>query len=345
MKSLLKPQHLKKGDTVATVSLSWGGAGDPQTLWRYRQGKERLEKLFGLRVIEMPHTLAGSDYLYRHPEKRAQDMMAAFSDPAVKAVFTCIGGEDTLRLLPFIDLDVIRNNPKIFIGYSDTTVNHYMCYQAGLSSFYGGSVLADFAENVELPAYTAEWMEKTLFRTDVIGSVPASECFTGEYLPWIVENRNTSRTFRPNSGYTVVQGHGTASGSLIGGCIEVLDWLRGTALFPQADDFCGALLFLETSEDKPLPRDFKYMLRSLGALGVFERINGILFAKPYGEVYRDEYHAELIKVLAEHGKSDMPVLANASFGHNEPKCCLPFGAMAEIDCDTKSFTILESGVV
>ncbi len=81
MKKLFKPHKLMKGDTVATVSLSWGGAGDKDLLWRYRVGKQRLEQQFGLKVIEMEHTLKGSDYLYNHPEKRAQDFMNAFSDP------------------------------------------------------------------------------------------------------------------------------------------------------------------------------------------------------------------------------------------------------------------------
>ena len=81
---LFKPPKLNPGDKVATVSLSWGGAGDDEILWRYQQGKERMEKLFGLEVIEMPHTLSGTDYVYKHPKARAEDMMAAFSDPTVK---------------------------------------------------------------------------------------------------------------------------------------------------------------------------------------------------------------------------------------------------------------------
>ncbi|MCL2463380.1 MAG: LD-carboxypeptidase, partial [Defluviitaleaceae bacterium] len=91
MKKLIKPPKLNPGDKVAAISLSSGSAGDDSKIWRYLQGKERLERIFGLEVVEMPHTLAGTEYAYNHPEARAEDMMAAFSDPAVKGIFSCIG--------------------------------------------------------------------------------------------------------------------------------------------------------------------------------------------------------------------------------------------------------------
>ena len=90
MKTLIKPQRLQKGDTVATVSLSWGGAGDESVNWRYNQGKKRLEEVFGLHVVEMKHTLAGTDYVYNNPQSRAEDFMNAFRDPDIKGIFSCI---------------------------------------------------------------------------------------------------------------------------------------------------------------------------------------------------------------------------------------------------------------
>lgn len=343
--NLIKPPKLNSGDKVATVSLSWGGAGDDEIKWRYYQGKERLERLLGLEVVEMPHTLSGTDYVYNHPEARAEDMTAAFADPTIKGIFSCIGGEETMRLLPYINFDVIRSNPKIFMGYSDTTVNHFMCYKAGLSSIYGPAILSDFAENIVIPDYTMKWLKKTLFSNEPIGKIEASETWTAEHLPWRIENKDTARKFVSNKGYELLQGNAKVTGHLIGGCIEVLDWLRGTELFPAIEGFNGVVLFLETSEEIPLPKNIRYMLRSLGAMGILGKINGIVFGKPFGEKYYEEYKAEIIKVLAEYGRSDLPVLYNLNFGHCEPKCCIPFGAMAEIDCDNVSFSILESGVV
>ncbi|MCL2486925.1 MAG: LD-carboxypeptidase [Oscillospiraceae bacterium] len=343
MRKLKKPPKLNPGDKAATVSLSWGGAGDDEIRWRYQQGKERLQSLFGLEIVEMPHTLASPSFVYNNPQARAEDLMAAFSDPTVKGIFCCVGGDDTIRLLPFIDYDIIRNNPKVFMGYSDSTVNHLMCFKAGLSSIYGPAVLTDFAENIKMPEYTVHWLKKALFSSEPIGEIYPSAEWTSERLEWTAENKNTSRKFFKNRGYEVLQGSGKAQGHLIGGCIEVFDWLRGTSFFPDIDDFCGAILFFETSEDKPPPCNIGYILRAMGAMGVLERVNGIVFGKPCDNKYYGEYKPEIKKVLAEYGKSEMPVLYNLSFGHCEPKFCIPYGAKAEIDCDRTAFSILESG--
>jgi len=344
MKQLIKPPRLNVGDKVATVSLSWGGAGDDAIQWRYQQGKERVEELLGLKVVEMPHTLASPSFVYDHPEARAEDLMAAFTDPSIKAIFACIGGDDTIRLLPFIDYEVIRKNPKIFMGYSDTTVNHFMCYKAGLSSIYGPAILSDFAENRKMPEYTIAALKRALFRAEPIGEILPAAVWTSQRLEWSIENKDTARKFENNTGYELLQGNDKATGHLIGGCIEVFDWLRGTELFPDIGDFEGAILFFETSEEMPLPSNLLYTLRTLGAIGVLKQATGMVFGKPYDNKYYDEYKAEILKVLAEYGRSDMPVLYNLSFGHCEPKFCIPIGAKAEIDCDHKTFTILENGV-
>ena len=126
MKQLIRPKALKKGDTVATVSLSWGAAGSPEIRWKYDHGKQRMESLLGVHVKEMPHTLAPEEYVAAHPEARAADLMQAFSDPEVKAIICCIGGSDSVKMLPYLDFDIIRNNPKIFTGYSDSTVSTFI---------------------------------------------------------------------------------------------------------------------------------------------------------------------------------------------------------------------------
>ena len=344
MKKLIKPPRLRPGDKVAAVSLSWGGAGDDAIRWRYEQGKERIERLLGLQVVEMEHTLSGSQYVYTHPESRAADLTEAFADPSIRGVFSCIGGEETLRTLPYIDFGVIAANPKVFMGYSDTTVNHFMCFKAGLSSIYGPAILSDFAENIALPGYTLDSLKRTLFSSEPVGRIAPPEVWTSQRLEWLIENKNTARQFLPNGGYEVLQGEGKVRGRLIGGCVEVLDWLRGTPLFPSPVDFDGAILFLETSEDKPEPKNLKYILRALGAAGALANAVGIVVGKPYDDLYYEEYKSEYRRVTAELGRADMPVLYNAGFGHCEPKCCLPYGAEAEIDCENKTFAILEGGV-
>ena len=200
MTRLIKPSRLKAGDAVATISLSQGLAGDAELLWRYNLGKRRLEEQFGLRVVEMAHTLKGSKYLYGHPEARAKDLMDAFSDPDIKAVFSCIGGEESVRMLPYVDFDVIRRNPKIFMGYSDTTITHLMCLKAGLSSFYGPSVLAELAENIKIYDYTALWLRKALFEAEPLGPVAPAVEWTGERLEWTVKKRRRRQNHAAEQG-------------------------------------------------------------------------------------------------------------------------------------------------
>jgi muramoyltetrapeptide carboxypeptidase LdcA involved in peptidoglycan recycling len=263
---LIKPVALKQGDKVATISLSWGGAGDADILWRYEIGKKRLVEEFGLEVVEMPNTLAGSEYLYNHPEKRAEDLMMAFKDSSIKGIFSCIGGYESVRMLPYIDYEVIKKNPKIFIGYSDTTITHYICLKAGLSSFYGPSVLSDFAENIEMFTYTKKWLKKTLFENSPLGTIESSDIWTSELLPWKVENKLTKRGVNKNQGYELLQGTGTVQGPLVGGCLEVLEMIKGTDLWPSPETFENCILFFETSEDKPDPTYVEYWLRNYGTM-------------------------------------------------------------------------------
>jgi muramoyltetrapeptide carboxypeptidase LdcA involved in peptidoglycan recycling len=345
MLNLVKPQMLNRGDKIATVSLSWGGAGDSDLLWRYNLGKMRLQEQFGLEVVEMPNTLKGSQYLYNHPEKRAEDLMMAFLDSSIKAIFSCIGGDESIRMLPYIDFDVIKNNPKIFLGYSDTTVTHFMCLKANLSSFYGPSILAEFAENIKIFDYTAYWLKKVLFTNSPIGVIPASEEWTGERIEWTENNSSISKSMSSNQGYEFLQGRRIVKGHLIGGCIEVLEMIKGTSLWPSENEFKDAILFFETSEDMPEPHLIEYWLRNYGSQGILQKSKAIIFGKPYQEKYYNEYKNSIKKIISELHLLDLPIIYNASFGHNEPMACLPYGAMAEIDCESKTFSIIESGVV
>lgn len=342
---LINPEGLKPGDTVASVSLSWGGAGDPEINWRYLLGKKRLEDIFGLKVVEMSTTLKGSGYVYNHPEERAKDLMDAFKDPEIRGIFSCIGGDDSIRMLPYIDYELIRENPKVFIGYSDTTITHLICHKAGISSFYGPSILAEMAENVEMHQYTVDWIKKCLFDNDVIGRIQPTELWTSERLPWEEGNRDIKRKMLPNNGYELLQGEGTVEGRLFGGCVEVLEMAKGTEIWPDLDTFNSAILFLETSEDMPNPENLLYALRNYGAQGILERINGMIFGKPYHNKYYDEYKDVIKKALKEYSLESLPVLYNMSFGHTSPMIVLPYGALAEIDCIQSAFSILEPGVL
>lgn len=192
--------------------------------------------------------------------------------------------------------------------------------------------------------YTVESLRRTLFSCEPIGQISPSPTWTSQRLEWVEENKNTARTFLPNSPYEVLQGTGKGRGRLIGGCLEVISYIRGTSLFPPLESFDNAILFLETSECEAPPWLVEDELRCLGTMGILGRLSGMFWGKPQGEKYYEEYKAVIKKILTEAGCENLPVLYNGSFGHNEPKMILPYGALAEIDCAAAMFTILEGGV-
>ena len=119
------------------------------------------------------------------------------------------------------------------MGYSDVTISHLFCHKAGLSSFYGPAILTDFAENVEMDPYTVEMVNRTLFSNEMIGEIQPAPEWTSERLEWIEINKDTRRTMQQNNGYELLQGSTTVQGRLIGGCIEVLEFAKGTELWPE----------------------------------------------------------------------------------------------------------------
>jgi len=344
-----KPQKLIQGDKVATVSPSWGGPSEfPH---RYQAGVRQLEAEFGLEVVEMPYTLNGADWLASNPQARADDLMQAFIDPSIKGIIATIGGNDSIRLLPFIDLNVIRDNPKVFMGYSDTTISHLICFKAGLVSFYGPAIMAGFAENGGMFPYMTESVRKTLFQSNPVGVIePNMGGWTVETLEWgEPANQEKKRSLNPCTGWKFLQGEGIHQGRLLGGCIEVFDWLRGTELWPTPEAWQDAILFLETSEEAPSPANVKYMLRALAALGALKHLSGMLFGRPGGGVPLEQFeeydHVILQIVRDEEGLVDLPIITNMDFGHTDPMFVLPYGVLAEIDCEKKQFSILESTVI
>jgi muramoyltetrapeptide carboxypeptidase LdcA involved in peptidoglycan recycling len=347
---MIKPRRLRRGDQVAAVSLSWGGPG--AIPHRYATGKQQFETEFGVRIVEMPHALREPEWLRQHPEARAQDLMDAFRDPAIAGIISTVGGDDSLRLLRHLDLEVIRTHPKVFLGYSDTTVSHLACFKAGLGSFYGPSFMAGFAENGGMFPYLIEGVRRTCFSAECIGRLgPAAEGWTVEWLDWEnLDSQRRRRQMHPATPWRFLQGEQAAEGALFGGCLEVLEWLRGTAVWPDASTLRGAILFLETSEEAPPPSAVARALRTFAAMGILQSLAGLLFGRPGGatlpvEQFEDYDRAVLQVVATEEGLRDLPVVTRMDFGHTDPMCVLPYGVRARIDPINQTIDILEGAVV
>lgn len=344
---MIKPKHLEKGDKVAIVSLSRGFLGEPWAIHKLHIAKTRLENDFGLQVVVMPNALKGVDYLYEHPEARASDLMKAFRDTSVKAIFNAIGGDDTIRLLPYIDFDVIRENPKIFTGFSDTTSNHFMMYRAGLMSYYGAAVMTNFSEYVKINDYTLDTIRKTLFEPQPTFEIPSAPYWyddEDEKIWWSEDNINTLKPYHKEEiGYEIIQGSGIAEGRLFGGCVDVFLELLGTPLWPSVEEWKDKILFLETSEEDMSCNHLTWILRNLQAQGIFDVISGIIVGKPARRSKYEPYKEVFRKVVGKEAKHpELPIMFNVNFGHAEPIGVLPYGALCRLDADQKKLILMES---
>lgn len=347
LSDLIIPNALKAGDKIATVSLSSGMAGDKIFRLRYEAGKKQLQDAFGVEVVEMTNTLKGSDFIYNNPQARVDDLHEAFSNPEIKGIICCIGGDDSVRLVDLVDYDLIRENPKVFMGYSDTTASHFMCLKAGLRSYYGPSIMAGFGENGGLHDYMRDSVAKTVFSNDVIGAIENSqEGWTAEHLNWALpKNQNIKRKMQPPMAWQFLQGEKPVTGRLIGGCSELFPMMNGTAIWPDKAIWDNAILFLENSEDAISTTDFSYILRNFGAQGILNRLAGILFARPC-RVETEKFSAYddvLLKICKEFGATSLPIITRMDFGHTDPMFVIPFGAEATIDPVHKRFTMNEAG--
>lgn len=165
------------------------------------------------------------------------------------------------------------------------------------------------------------------------------------FIPWESGNKDKLRSLTLDEGPMVLQGNGVVEGKLMGGCLEVLSMLRGTALYPTIDSFKDSLLLLETSEETPEPETVERELRTMGVIGILQIIKGLLVGKPQNNKYFEEYQLVIKKVLKEFHLEELPVLYNCNFGHNEPKWTLPLGVQARVDVDNKTLSLLECATV
>ena len=340
MKPLIKPKRLQQGDKIAVVSPCNGWAGDWDILWKYNLGVSRLLGL-GLEVIAAPNALKGSDYLSKNPKARAEDIMWAFENKDIHAVIASIGGNDSIKLIPYIEPKIISENPKILIGYSDVMNLHLLCYHCGLSSFYGDNLLNPIADQSGWHEYSKKWFIKTLFDVSPIGQILPSPDRTFEPTDYI--NPGCKRTYYSNSGYQKIQGKGIVQGRLIGGHTGFME-LTGTSIELKAEDFENAILFVEDIPEFFDEASVQNFFSSLGEKGILHKLNGIIIGKVNENRSFKERAKVIHHVISEEYSCSVPVLYGLNFGHSSPMFVLPYGAMTEIDCEKSTFSILESGV-
>ena len=336
MKQFVKLPKLKSGDQVAVISPS---AGLPGLFpWVQDLGLERLQAVFGLGFREYPTTRQMNAPL----QDRAGDITEAFSDPANKAVITSIGGDDQIKLLKYLDPQVFLDNPKPLFGYSDNTHLHNFLWNQGIPSYYGSSIMTQYAMQGGMHDFTVKYLKKALFEAGDV-KLSASKEFNDEGLDWSDKaNLTKQRKMEPNDGRDW-NGKKDAEGILWGGCIESLieEFTVGKYL-PKDDDLSGTVLFLESAEDIPDPWLVEYLLVGMGERGWVDKFQAVLVGRPKAwefdkqktteekAAYRKEQRETVIKTVRGYNKQ-IPVVQNLDFGHTDPQAVLPMGNTVRVD--------------
>lgn len=333
--------------TVGIVSLSSGVLGEAFAAHELPIGEERLRAL-GLSVKYMPHARMGMAYLRAHPEARAADLLAAFRDPEIDMILCAIGGDDTYRLAPFLFEDGALQKAvtdKIFLGFSDTTVNHFMLHKVGLPTFYGQAFLPDICElGADMLPYTRRYFEE-LIRTGRIAAVTPSDTWYETRKDFGAGQVGMDMPACKNGGFELLRGRARFEGEILGGCIDTMfDMFDGTryadmpgvirryGLFPSAAEWRGKILLLESSEEKPSPEKYRRALEYLRDAGVFEAVSGVLVGKPMDDAHHAAYKEALLEVIPDRA---LPIVCNLSVGHAQPRCILPLGVHAAVDADAQ----------
>lgn len=330
---------------IAIVSLSSGTIGESFVKHELDIGVKRLRD-FGLNVTFMPHALKGIDYVKNHPEHRAADLLQALGDPDIDMILCAIGGDDTYRLLPYLFehnelADAVSN--KVFLGFSDTTVNHFMFHKVGMKSFYGQSFLADICElGSDMLPYTKQYFEE-LIESGSIKEVRPSPIWYEQRESFGPEQIGVPLKAHVNAGFKLLQGAPRFSGEILGGCIDsIYDFFSAERyadmpllckkyeLFPDIEDWRGKILLLESSEEKMLPRKYRKAVAALKETGIFDVLSGVLIGKPMDETYAREYEEILVDVI---DRAELPIVCNLNIGHAQPRCIIPLGVPATVNAE------------
>ena len=330
---------------IGIVSLSSGIVGENFISHELKIGKERLNK-YGIEVEFLPNALKGVDFIKNNPKSRADDLLTAFKDDSIDMILCAIGGDDTYRLLPYLfENNELKNavKQKIFLGFSDTTMNHFMLNKVGIKTFYGQAFLSDVCElSDEMLPYTKKYFEE-LITTGKIKEVRPSNVWYQEREDFSENAVGTDMEKHINTGFELLSGKPIFEGKILGGCLEsIYDMFDNSGavdtvsvcnkynLLPKLDDWKNKILLLETGEEKPNPNLFKKMINAIKRYGIFDVLSGVLVGKPQNEIYYDEYRKIL---LEEISNKDLSVVYNLNIGHATPRCIIPFGVDTEVDID------------
>lgn len=325
-------EKLKPGDSIGIFSPS-----APITYScpkRFERAKQYLQNK-GFKIIE--GNLTGKQDFYRSGsiKERAEELNNLIRNPDVKCIMSTIGGTNSNSILPYIDYEAFRRNPKIIIGYSDVTAILLAIYaQTGISTYYGPALVASFGELSPFVDYTYKYFQEiTMDKTKIPYVFGTPKYWTDEYISW--ETQDRSKEKRENELITVYEG--TVRGRVIGGNLNTIQGIWGSKYMPEIKD--GDILFIEDclKDAATIERSFSL----LKVNGIFDKTSGIILGKH--ELFDDlktgrKPYEILLEVL---GDKKLPFIAEFDCCHTHPIMTLPIGCEIELDATKKTVTIIK----
>lgn len=346
MQPFTVPPKPRRGDLVAVVSPSSGlPALFPQP---YELGLRRLREEFGLQPVEYPATRT----MGASPQQRAADLHAAFADPAIKAVVTSTGGDDQITVLPYLDRDLLRANPKPFLGYSDATNLLVLLWNLGIVGYHGGAVMTEFGRPGAMHPLTAQSLRAALLGSGEYRLTPAGEStdITGRWE----EPQTFAHPPRlsPVDGWHWHNADRVVEGTAWGGNLEIISWLLMADREVQPPDaYQGCVLFLETSEEMPRAQEVYRILRGMGERGLLRQFPALLmgrakswsFDRPLGAAeragYRSDQREAVLRAFARYAPDAM-IVCDVDLGHTDPQLVVPSGGRIRVDGPERRITVV-----
>ncbi|MCB2299039.1 S66 family peptidase [Clostridium tagluense] len=328
MDSIMK---LKKGDLIGIFSPS-----SPITYTcpkRFERSKKYLENK-GFKIVE--GKLTGKCDFYRSGsiKERADELNSLIRNPNIKCIMATIGGMNSNSILPYIDYEAFKRNPKIIIGYSDVTAILLGIYaKTGINTYYGPALVASFGELSPFVDWTYNYFKEiTVDEIKFPYDLEIPEYWTDECINW--ETQDRSKEKRENQWITVYGG--AVKGRVIGGNLNTIQGIWGSEYMPAIEE--GDILFIEDSlkDAATIERSFSF----LEVNGIFDKISGIILGKH--ELFDDlktgrKPYEILLEVL---GDRKIPFIADFDCCHTHPMMTLPIGSEIELDATNKKVTII-----
>ncbi|MEV8504194.1 S66 peptidase family protein [Actinoplanes sp. NPDC051475] len=339
----IRPPKLAPGDRVAVLSPSFAAPAEFPAV--HERSVQRLREEFELEPVEFPATRR-----HASAQERAADLMAAYADPSIRAVFATIGGDDQITVLRHLDPAPFRADPKPFFGYSDNTNLLNWLWYHGVGAYHGMSTMVFLGRAAGAGPELTSSLRAALFTGGDLQIQPVDE-FREEELDWAGPIALTgSVQSYPHPGRVWHRADRVVSAPTWGGNLEILHWtLAANRWVRPVEDYAGCVLLLETSEDMPSATEVFRVLRDFGERGLLEQFPAVLVGTAKAtslfnprpverrNAYREDQREAVLKAFGAYHPEAM-IVFGVDFGHTDPQWVLPYGGRVTVDGVARTIT-------